>query len=724
MQRASIVLGMSPATASDTGLRVASGGPRQFTDDVLVIEKYGCDLPLVNLVDLPGLFKAPDTTRQNEESQKMVFKMVQDYVRSQQNFILLVITARNTVYNHDGLNLVQEMTKEDPRLVSRVVGVVTNPDHALSLKETLSLLHGRHSSNVGRCKWHIVKNQDQTQRSRETLLQRDRNEEHFFLANDDWKGVPSELKGIAALHATLKDAFREHTRTALPSLMSKIQTKITTIDSGLRDLDCSRSTDHGRRQLLVKVAGRFAFFAREPCSGGYENPECKEFHSVEETCRDCEPFFPMAEDVANKDMEGQHTKLRANLRALNRAFSSAMLAYGKTKEMALASQSTSQPRVSGDQPSPHSAPPDQSAPDSSSPSSSSANPAIPTATYPAATTIRNYYTHNKPDAISPHEFEQSVAADLIPKSSGREPTGEASEAAYHALFIHQSSKWRQISGSHLKAVWEATEHFVQSALAAACPYPDLRDILEKRLIRPRIEALKSKSNRGLNDLLQCHSKGGTGFYDAIAGIKDAREKHEQQQTAVEDVVGSNEPDSDMQVGDMREESEDRNAIFDVLAKTVSDAVFDSLAAQTSIVSPIVLGPVREVVTQAVQGIVGSGFDLFVSATDKDKKMSTTSTEADAGADAPQEKQTAAGRVIQHVEENYEASPVDSTLVSYSCTNPNSNTTDKPHLLCRLRQRLGRRKWYFARAAHRGLHPRHCHGLDCRGHQRHCWREGG
>lgn len=600
MRRAAVVLGVSPATDGDTGLQAAASGPLQFTDDVLVIEKHGPGLPLVNLVDLPGVFRATDMQGQDEASREMVFGMVQNYVRSQQNFILLVITARNTVYNHSGLGVVQRIAQDDPTLMNRVVGVITNPDHSLSVRETLNLLLGRHASDILRCKWHLVKNQDQAQRSRETLAQRDGSEAQFFATSDVWREVPNDQKGIAALNATLRGAFREHTLTTIPRLISQIRVRISNIDRGLVDLGSSRSTDKGRRRLLVSMASKFRDLADKACLGVYEDGHCKELHEVGATCRECEPFF-------RKD---QDTKLRANIRALNKSFSSAMLAYGKTTEV-FSSPQTEPAR--GGSPVP-------------------TGPTNSTAAFPPVSTISKSYTHAKPGTVDLAAFEGRVDA-LIPKWSAKEPTGEASEATYHQLFMDESKNWPTISGRHLEAAWESTRRFVDLALTAACPYTDMRGALERRLINPGLDSLKKRSHRTLNDLLHCHRQGGTGFYDAIADVRAARRKPEA-------TAGSESP----QVRD--EGRREGNSILDGLPDIIGDVVFQQLTGLSYPLPSVVLGPIRSLVSQKVKGAIQN-----ISGAGDSNSDSVSISEP--SSHVPQ--RTTAGRVIQHVEENYEVS---------------------------------------------------------------------
>ncbi|KAK0625863.1 P-loop containing nucleoside triphosphate hydrolase protein [Immersiella caudata] len=588
MRRASVALGVMYSVDDDAGSGAASASSRQLADDTLVIEKHGPDLPIVNLVDLPGVFEVAEEGVQDEASRDMVSRMVQGYVRSQGNLILLVTTARSTLYNLSVVRMMQSISQEDPGLVGRIVGVITNPDHASSIRETLRLLRGHSSSEVLRCKWHVVRNQNGTERLTETLAQRDRTEEEFFLSNKKWRDVPSHQKGISALKNALRDAFREHTRAALPCLILEVQARIDSISHRLTDLDASRSTDVGRRRLLVGIAAKFQDFTCKACSGVYENEPCKKLHAVGTTCRECEPFFPAFE---GKDASDQDKKLRANIRALNKAFATAMLADGKTKEVQVAGKSTRSSSSSDD----------------------------------------NISARPKPEPVGLSEFESWVAS-WVPNWSAKEPTGEASESAYHRLFEYQSQKRRLISSKHLDAVWDVTGRFVDLALAAACPDPDLRSTLDQRLIKPALRDLEMRSHRSVNDLLYCHAQGGTGFYDAKLNAKKApREKR---------AFGN------IPAGRGNQQQED--GVLNKLPGIIAKAVFQNLASQGSPLGPALLDPVQDLVFRTVQGTIQTALqvpDGSGGTAGSGTYHSNTAQEA------------TARRVIKHVEENYETSLV-------------------------------------------------------------------
>lgn len=70
-----------------------------FSNDTLVIERLGKGLPILSLVDLPGLFQST-TADQGEESLAQVKDMVRDYISSKRNLVLLVVSARSQYSTH------------------------------------------------------------------------------------------------------------------------------------------------------------------------------------------------------------------------------------------------------------------------------------------------------------------------------------------------------------------------------------------------------------------------------------------------------------------------------------------------------------------------------------------------------------------------------------------------------------------------------------------------
>jgi len=609
MEKAAAVLGVHSGTNSGDvrdPQSISQEDFKKFTDDVLIVEKYGPNLPLLGLVDLPGLFQT-QSTEQDAASQQTVMKMVEEHIKSKRSVILLVVSARTSFHNHTGPATIQKILKHDPALADRVVGVITNPDQALSPDETLSILNGRLDSTNLKRGWHVVKNQDKEERKLELLEQRDLKEDQFFL-KPHWQNVPHRQRGIKALRATLKDMLWTRTRDELPGLISEVQEKIAVVEARLAAAGRSRATDMARRQYLCDIARTFEGLTREASRGTYLNEPCKELHKVGDACRACEGFFLPFDD--NRP-ESQDKRLRANVRSLSKSFALAMREFGKTEAIN----------------------------DSGSTTADMSNETqVPTQqderalAFPAKDIIHKYYTDSKPKHIDRKAHEEWLATG-IERWRGGEPQGEASEAVYSGLFEYQSAKWAKISKQNLRAVWEAVEKFINLALVSACIDEGMLQALRKHLIKPRLDQLEKASYRTMSDLLNCHGRGKTGFYDGFVDVLPMR-RQAQDLTERLATLASNHID----LGDHGNSDELSKRVRSVVCSLLSLPTGDRLPH--NLVKDVVIRSVGSILTQAFQ------FDS------KDKNV-RPALEATHGLIAAELKNFTAARVIEHVETYYE-----------------------------------------------------------------------
>lgn len=508
VSQATIALGVSSRTDSNKShspTKLKQRSVRQFAEDVLIIEKHGPDLPILSLMDLPGLFQG-ESADQDERSREIVARMVEKQVRLKNNVVLLVISAKTGFVNQTVVRTFQNVLKDDEGLRDRAIGVMTHPDEAGDLFEqmqgvinngldTLKLKHG----------WYVVRNQNKGDREKsESLDDRDRKEEDFFneLA---WQQVSEERKGIRNLRVTLKNSIWTRIQDSLPCIILQIKEKIADIDGRVKASDESRADDSQRRRYLINMAGKFQQRTREAVQGTYENEPCKESHPVGYSCRACKGFFPVPKEGPD-DPDGQKTKLCSNVRGLNKEFAMAMRRFGKAE---IINRAISTVNAVNDEQS--------SANDSGDQSANQAD------RFPPQEAMIKYYTHTEPKFIDPKDYEKKVV-DIINRNRAREPVGEASWTVYRDLFLYQSARWETIVTQHIRAVWEATETFINLVLQDVCVDQKVLQTLWNKIVKPNLEELQKKANRTLKDLLDCRSLGNTGFFDSFGDVFTVQEQ--------------------------------------------------------------------------------------------------------------------------------------------------------------------------------------------------------
>jgi hypothetical protein len=493
-----------------------------------------------------------------------------------------------------------------------VVGVITKPDQVINISEIFGILEGRLDLTGGRIRWHVVKNQGNNERQ-QTLEQRDANEEQFFLESS-WKEVPENQRRIKALRKTLKEMLWTHIRRELPGLVTEVQERIAFVKAGCAAAERSRATDEARREYLCEIARRFEGLVREACKGTYWNERCKALQMIDESCQVCKGFFPSFD---SDDSVSQAKKLRSNVRSLSKSFAFAMEKFGKTKVIE----------------------------DSFSTTGSTSDAMAQE--FPAQDIIEKYYTHDNPDSVGRKPHEEWVATQIERWRAG-EPQGEASEAVYTGLFRYQSKKWPNIALRHLQAIWKAIKDFIRLALDAARIDHDIREALRKDLIQPSLDTLEKESYRTLRDLLNCHERGNSGFYDGFVNIQQfmriqAEDIAERLATLASEHIG------------LREQGAS-DKLFEHIHKDLRHLL--SLPTNGSLANgifhSIIAGKVNSIITQA-----------FEWADDKKDEGDYAVREATHFELIPSAlKNITAARVIEHVETYYEVSfPPLSPLIS-------------------------------------------------------------
>lgn len=506
MENALRELGLKSMTDSNPPHVSLSQGVKQFTEDILVIEKRGPDLPLLNLMDLPGLFQG-ENEDQSEASRSAVKRMIEKHMGQETNLVLLVINSKTPSINQTAIKFFQRALVKDKGLRDRAIGVITHPDHGSdSLSDIRKVLEDVKQLLKHGC--YIVRNQSRAEREEgKSLDDRDREEKIFFetlpLAEEEKKNA-----GIENLRIALKNALWLHTQDALPNIMRDIHGKIAQIEAEVKNSDQSRATASQRRQYLANIAVRFEHLTTRAINGVYENDPCNESHAIGESreyCLKCKGFFPVGTKTLS-NLDSQRTKLRSNVRALNMEFAKTMRHFGKTEVInqkggqALSTTNDESTDLGTNQqvePSDHFLPED----------------------------VLKYYQHEEPGNIGRKQYEEKVAR-LIKSNRGLEPSGEVNPKVYTDLLADQSERWAKIADDHLRAVFKVTEDFVSLAMKNVCPEPNakVRLALKKKVIDPNFQDLRRKAFDNLKTLLECRDFGGTAFFDSFGDVFTVQEQ--------------------------------------------------------------------------------------------------------------------------------------------------------------------------------------------------------
>lgn len=495
------------ATVTSTdSLSNISSAPKftDFTGDVLVVEKRGPEMPLVSLVDLPGLYASSSPEQTSSDAEK-VRQIVRHYMESPRSVILLVVTAAIPFVNSLASTLIPDLANVDDMLTGRLLGVATHPDSVdklesghTEIRELFAKPKALYNVDIG---WHVVCNhgKEGEHAARDDFAQRDAKEEKYFQNN--WSDeIPPAHRGIPALRSTLKDMLASNLKKTLPGLVVEIQQKLADVNQKLYECK-SRHDDYSRVVYLTKIAARFEFLVRNAVIGRYKNEECPPTHLqvVGQACTICRAFFPVEfhdhDDTSDEDRQDNAAKrLRSTIRLLNKEFAAAMKQCGKTEVFRDQVDDNNDRRAH----------------------SPASRPGRDTGLLHASL-VKTYYQHPKAIIVSRDDYEKRVARTLD-NARGLEFNGEVGPTASADLFQYQSKRWEAIAGKHLKAVCMVVQRLIRLAVQHVCRDEVVQERLFDLVIQPRMQEIQSAAQNMLTIVLKSHQGDGSAFHDTVLAL--------------------------------------------------------------------------------------------------------------------------------------------------------------------------------------------------------------
>ncbi|OAL18229.1 hypothetical protein AYO22_10807 [Fonsecaea multimorphosa] len=237
-----------------------------FSKDVLRVQVSGPKQPHLTLVDLPGLYHAPDEF-QTAEGVDFVESLVLSYIENKRSVILAVISAKSEI----ALQKVTNFTRKVDPLGNRTMGIITKPD---TLPEDSEMERSFYDLAMNtrltfRLGWHVLKNREHKEQHF-SLKQRDESEAEF-LSKGIWAKMPRSLAGIDSLRPRLSNVLKDHIISQLPGLIAEVQQSCKDAESGLQRLGKARQTLNDQRRYLLDSSDRFTALLDHGINGIYSS---------------------------------------------------------------------------------------------------------------------------------------------------------------------------------------------------------------------------------------------------------------------------------------------------------------------------------------------------------------------------------------------------------------------------------------------------------------------
>lgn len=247
--------------------------------DILVVEKRGPDMPLLTLVDLPGLVRNANND-QSLEDIKTIEALSDRYMKSSRTIILAVIGGNSDYVQAPILTKARHF---DPK-GSRTIGVLTKPDltESIGLEDKfIELLNNKDKRNHFGLGWYVLLNPGPREPGQPwpSAEERQRLEGNFF-NQGKWSQVPESICGATALKQKLSTQLQRHIGRHVKTLRKQVQKAWDDCDAELKSLGAGKDTPEEMRIELVELFSASKELVIPAVYGFYKNPPKKTFFRV------------------------------------------------------------------------------------------------------------------------------------------------------------------------------------------------------------------------------------------------------------------------------------------------------------------------------------------------------------------------------------------------------------------------------------------------------------
>ncbi|TYZ68099.1 hypothetical protein PybrP1_005227 [[Pythium] brassicae (nom. inval.)] len=236
-----------------------------ISDDQIVIEMCGPELPNLTLTDLPGLVR---TVGDNEDQSIIarVRQLVDRYMRQERTIIIAVVPANVDMHNTEILQAAQEA---DPKGV-RTIAVVTKLDLVDAGAERAVhdlLLNKKKFMHLG---YHAVKCRSQRDLNNGVSISHGiASERAFFGQHEYWRRLPQGIWGMGPLSKRLVEILQDNIRRSLPKVVHEIDTRMGVALSSLKALGTALETPEARRFQFSACLKKYLRYMDAAISGDY-----------------------------------------------------------------------------------------------------------------------------------------------------------------------------------------------------------------------------------------------------------------------------------------------------------------------------------------------------------------------------------------------------------------------------------------------------------------------
>jgi GTP-binding protein EngB required for normal cell division len=237
-----------------------------ISDDQIVIEMSGPELPNLTLTDLPGLVR----TVGDHEDQSIiprVREMVDRYMQQERTVIIAVVPANVDMHNTEMLQAAQAADPNGTRTIA-VVTKVDLVDAGAELAVHELLLNKKKRMHLG---YHAVKCRSQLDLNKGTSIDKGiAKEKTFFGQHEYWRRLPTHLWGVPRLSERLVAILQDNIRRSLPKVIEEIESRMVETREELLKEGTALESPGAQRQQFGRWVNQYLRLVEAAMGGQYD----------------------------------------------------------------------------------------------------------------------------------------------------------------------------------------------------------------------------------------------------------------------------------------------------------------------------------------------------------------------------------------------------------------------------------------------------------------------
>lgn len=243
-----------------------TGSNKGISDIPINLRVFSPHVLNLTLIDLPGITKVP-IGDQPPDIEFQIRGMIMQFIAKPSCLILAVTPANSDLANSDALKLAKEV---DPEGI-RTIGVLTKLDLMDDGTDAKDILDNKilplRRGYIG-----VVNRSQRDIEGRKDIKAAQASERKYFLSHPSYRHL-AERAGTAFLQKTLNQQLTNHIREVLPSLRSKLEQQLTSMESEVKEfknlgMSGGREDKSARPRMMMQMVNRVTHDFEEMIEGG------------------------------------------------------------------------------------------------------------------------------------------------------------------------------------------------------------------------------------------------------------------------------------------------------------------------------------------------------------------------------------------------------------------------------------------------------------------------